>query len=148
MLFNASELNSEELDAIKRIEDLKTNLRYAVASPHRWTGMLRRNAFARAIRGSNSIEGFKVSKDDAVAAVEGEQPIEQKTEATDWLAVKGYRQAMTYVLQLANDPHFIYSTALIRSLHYMMLEYDLDKLPGKWRTGAVYVQDEVTQQTV
>jgi Fic family protein len=145
-LFTPSELDPHELEAIKRIEELKTNLRYAVAPTRRWTGMLRRNAFARAIRGSNSIEGIKVSKDDAVAAVEGEEPIDQNSESADWLAVMGYRQAMTYVLQLANDPHFHFSTALIRSLHYMMIEYDLNQLPGKWRLGNVYVHDDAVGQ--
>ena len=33
---------------------------------------------------------------------------------------------------------------LIRSLHYMMIGYALDKSPGRWRPGPVYVHDEST----
>jgi Fic family protein len=101
---------------------------------------LRRVAIARAIRASNSIEGYNVTEDDAIAAVEGEEPMEAQTEA--WAAVNGYRSAMTYVLGLADDPHFSYSADLLRALHFMMLEYDLRKHPGRWIPGPIYVRYE------
>jgi len=109
-------------------------------------GVLRRNSFARAIRGSNSIEGYNVTADDAIAAVEGEEPISAEREA--WLAVTGYRNAMTYVLQLAADAHFSYNDGFIRSLHYMMMHYDLPKHPGCWRAGPIYVRDEQRREIV
>jgi len=108
--------------------------------------VLRRNTFARAIRGSNSIEGYNVTADDAIAAAEGEEPLEAEREA--WLAVTGYRNAMTYVLQLANDPFFSYNDGFIRSLHYMMLHYDLARHPGCWRGDPIYVRDEQRGQIV
>jgi len=55
---------------------------------------------------------------------------------------------MTYALQLANDPHFSYSEALIRALHFMMLQYELSKNPGRYRPGVIYVFDEKKQQNV
>jgi Fic family protein len=141
MLFQTPDLDSTELDVLARIEDLKRTLGYAVsATPRRWYGVLRRVTFARAIRGSNSIEGYVVSVDDAVAAAEGGEPLEAG--ATAWEAVKAYQAAMTYVIQLADDPHFAYSTALVRSLHFMMLQYDLAKRPGRWRPGSVFVRDD------
>ncbi len=79
-------------------------LRYALLSPSRWEGVLRRNTFARGIRGSNSIEGYVVTVEDAMAAAEGEEPMEAQSET--WFAVTGYRNAMTYVLQLCKDPSF------------------------------------------
>ncbi|MEK8226440.1 hypothetical protein NKG05_10755 [Oerskovia sp. M15] len=42
-----------------------------IRTPRRWVGRLRRTAVARAIQGSNSIEGYNVELDDADAAVEG-----------------------------------------------------------------------------
>ncbi len=87
-----------------------------------------------------------MSVDDAIAAAEGEEPLDAGDEA--WQAVRGYQGAMTYVLQLADDPHFRYSTDLIRSLHFMMLQYDLTKRPGTWRPGAIYVRDEEKKQVV
>src|SRR6202142_2294789 len=146
MLFATPKLDEGELEVIAQIEDLKQTLRYAVQTPKRWPGLLRRALFARAIRASNSIEGFNVTVEDAIAAVEGDEPAEAAT--TDWLAVRGYRSAMTYVLQLAEDPHFRHSTDLIRSLHFMMLEYDLSKHPGRWRPGPIQVVDETKKEVV
>ncbi|MBI4512706.1 MAG: Fic family protein [Gemmatimonadetes bacterium] len=147
MLFRPTRLDSLELSVVDRIEQLKESLRYAVGDhPKRWQGLLRRTTFARAIRGSNSIEGYNVTVDDAIAAAEGEEPLDATAEA--WAAVQGYRAAMTYVLQLANDPHFTYSTDLLRALHFMMIQYDLGKHPGRWRPGPIYVRDEEKNEVV
>jgi len=81
-----------------------------------------------------------VSAEDAIAAVEGEQPLDAERET--WAALNGYREAMTYVLQLAKDPHFSYNEGFLRSLHYMMIHYHLSKHPGCWRPGPIYVRDE------
>ena len=83
-----------------------------------------------------------MTADDAIAAVEGKEPVDAATET--WHAVTGHRGAMTYVLQLASDPHFAYSEGLIRSLHFMMLSYDLSKYPGRWRPGPIFVRNEKT----
>ncbi len=147
MLFNAKDLDATELAVVRRIEQLKESLRYAVGTtPRRWQGLLRRNALARAIRGSNSIEGYNITVEDAIAAAEGEQPFDASAET--WAAIQGYRAAMTYVLQLADDPHFRYSTDLVRSLHFMMIQYDLTKNPGKWRPGPIFVRDEEKKEVV
>lgn len=146
MLFNAPELGVAERDVIERIDGVREALAYQLTTQRRWVGLLRRVMLARAIRGSNSIEGYNVSLDDAVAAVAGEAPVDAGTEA--WTAVSAYGDAMTYVIQLADDPHFAYTRALVRSLHYMMLKYDLDKSPGRWRPGPVYVLDERNQEIV
>jgi len=55
---------------------------------------------------------------------------------------------MTYVLQLADDPHFAYSSALIRSLHFMMTEYSLNAGPGLWRPGPIWIQNSATGKVV
>ncbi len=146
MLFKAEKLAQRENSVIARIEDARRALKYNLATPRRWTGLLRRNTFARAIRGSNSIEGYNVTAEDAIAAAEGEEPLEADREA--WLAVTGYRTAMTFVLQLAKDPNFKYSEGFIRSLHFMMMQHKLSKHPGNWRPGAVYVRDEAKNEVV
>src|SRR3990172_7460278 len=127
MLFQAPELNEAERSVVERIEEVRDALRYQLTPQRRWVGLLRRAMLARAIRASNSIEGYNVSLDDAVAAVAGEEPTEAAADA--WLAVSGYRDAMTYVVGLADDPHFRYDEALIRGLHYMMMKNDLEKSP-------------------
>jgi Fic family protein len=148
MLYQLKELPPEYLRVIERLDEMRLRLRFLLQQqPTRWTGLLRRSEFARAIRGSNSIEGFNVTVDDAVAAVEGEEPlIDERTEA--WLAVRGYREAMTYILQLSDDAHFAHHESMLRSLHYMMLSYDLGKHPGRWRPGVIYVRREHTSDIV
>ncbi len=140
-IFQPPVLDDQELEVLARIDELKRLLGHTVSGvAKRWHGLLRRTTIARAVRGSNSIEGYDVSLDDAIAAAEGEEPLDPKTEA--WAAVTGYQAAMTYVLQLAGDPHFGYSADLLRSLHFMMLQYKLPKNPGRWRSGQIYVHDD------
>ncbi len=147
MIFQANPLDAEERDVLGQIEELKRTLGHNVLStPRRWYGLLRRTTFARAVQGSNSIEGYDVALDDAIAAAEGEEPLDPKTEA--WAAVQGYQVAMTYVLQLAGDPHFSYSADLLRGLHFMMLHYKLTKNPGRWRPGSIFVHDDERSELV
>lgn len=140
MLFHMPPLDEQEADICARVDELRLALRGQVSEQRRWTGLLRRVSSARAIQGSNSIEGLNVSLDDAVAAVGGGEPLDAPEDV--WAAIQGYREAMTFVLQLADDPHFEYDASLIRSLHYMMMQYDLGLRPGRWRSGPVYVRDE------
>ena len=146
MIFKAEKPTPAEKDVIARIEEARKTLKYNLATPRRWTGLLRRNTLARAVRGSNSIEGYNVTKEDAIAAVEGEEPLTADREA--WLAVTGYRNAMNFVLQLAKDPNFTYNEGFIRGLHFMMVQHDIKKNPGLWRPGTVYVRDEARGEVV
>ncbi len=74
MLYNPPALEDKDLEVVDRIETLWRELSYAVNNqPTRWVGVLRRNAFARALQGSNSIEGYNVSVEDAMAAADGEE---------------------------------------------------------------------------
>lgn len=139
MLFTAPKLPQDYLNVCSRIDALREKLNYTV-QPRRWAGLLRRQQFARAIQGSNSIEGYNVTHEDAVAAVENEQPLDTNTET--WMAVSGYRAAMSYILQLADDPYYIHNEGTLRSLHYIMIGYDLKKHPGRWRPGTIYVRHE------
>lgn len=136
-LFSAPRLDDPELAVIAQIEDLKRALRRQLHEPRRWAGSLRRLSLARAVQGSNSIEGFHADLDDVVAVNDREEPlaVEEETE----LALIGYREAMTYVLQLSHEDHIEYSEQLLKSLHFMMTSYDLADRPGLWRAGPVYV---------
>lgn len=139
MLFTPTPLDSRETEVLGQIDDLRQALRFATGDHGQWWGSLRRSLFARAIQGSNSIEGYNVTLDDAIAATEGEEPLE--ADLPTWRAVSGYREALTYVMGLSDDPHFTYSQDLIRSLHYMMIQHTPEKLPGRWRRGVVYVRE-------
>ncbi|HEY3759931.1 MAG TPA: Fic family protein [Solirubrobacteraceae bacterium] len=146
MIFPTPPMSFEEAAALGKIDELRRQLRFSVSQPRRWVGQVRRVLGARAIQGSNSIEGYSVSVEDALAAIGGEEPTDAQTE--DWNAVSGYRRAMTYVLQLAQDEHFAYTPQLIRSLHFMMTEYTLEASPGLWRPGPIWIRNDATGDIV
>jgi Fic family protein len=140
MLFQTPELDARDLVVIREIDQMRVVLRQDTHVPKKWTGVLRRNLLARAIQGSSSIEGYDVDEDDAIAAVVDEEPVD--TDAQTWAEIVGYRSAMSYVLQLADDPHVSLDVSLLRSLHYMLLSHDVSKSPGRYRSGPIFVRDE------
>lgn len=145
-VFRTPPSRDDERAVMEKIEELRHELRHSVAEPRRWDGTLRRMSFARAVQGSNSIEGYDASLDDVVAAVEDEPTLDADTETL--FALAGYRDAMTYILQVATDDALGVDEGLLKSLHFMMLKHDLAKNPGKWRPGAVYVRREATSEIV
>lgn len=146
MLFRAPTLSERELGVLAEIEQLKASLRLQLHEPRRWSGSLRRLSFARSIQGSNSIEGYEAALDDVAAVALGEEPFDTSTETR--LALEGYRNAMTYVLQIAQEPEIEFSEQLLKSLHFMMTFHDLKNRPGRWRAGAIYVRDDDTGEVV
>lgn len=146
MLFRASDLDEAELRVLDQIEDVKGRLRWQLTEPRRWYGSMRRLSFARAIQGSNSIEGYEAGLDDAMDVAAGEEPLDASDETR--LALRGYRDAMTYVLQLAEESEFEYNEQLLKSLHFMMTGYSLKNRPGRWRAGSIYVRNDETGEIV
>ncbi|MBS0482228.1 MAG: Fic family protein [Proteobacteria bacterium] len=146
-LYKVPDLTQEDHAVVEMINELRQRLRhYVQANPQRWSGMLRRSTIARAIQGSNSIEGYHATMDDAIAAVDDEEPMDANEKT--WREIIGYRNAMTYILQLSEDGQFEYHPQLIRSLHFMMLQHSLKKMPGRWRPDDVYVVNEATDERV
>jgi Fic family protein len=146
MIFATPSLNSVDTAVLEEIHAMRRELATVLRAPRRWQGGLRRTMLARAIRGSNSIEGYLVAEDDAAAAVDNEEPL--SADDRTFAEIRGYRQALGYVLQMAADPHFTFDASGIRSMHYMMLAHDLSKGPGQYRTGSIYVYDERTERRV
>lgn len=146
MIFEPPNLDQEEIDTVAQIASLRDKLKLATRQARRWKGILLRGAFARAIQGSNSIEGHNVSYEDVIAAIDNEEPLD--ADEADWQAIVGYRDAMTYALQLSEETEFRHSLDLIKSLHFMMLKYDLPKHPGRWRPGYIYIRNDASGETV
>ena len=140
MIYDYPSLTVEDRTVLDEIHDMRRQLASALRAPRRWQGGLRRTMLARAIRGSNSIEGYLVAEDDAAAALDDEEPL--SSDERTWAEIRGYRQALGYVLQMAGDPHFMIDISAIRGMHYMMLAHDLGKSPGQYRTGPIYVHDD------
>lgn len=141
MIYTTPPLTDSDRLVLGEIEGLKERLSHFLRTPRRWSGTLRRATLARAVQGSNSIEGYHATVEDVAAVIEGEEPID--TDAETRHAIEGYRDAMTYVLQVTNSsPRPTLDASLLKSLHFMMLKYDLQKNPGQWRPGSVWVSNE------
>jgi Fic family protein len=147
MIFATPKLSQADLDVLSLIKEQREKLRYAVVqNPNRWTGFLRRTTFARALQGSNTIEGINATLSQAAAIIDNEKPetIEEET----YRALSGYRTALTYILQTHDDPYFELNAQVVKSLHFMILSYDLTKMPGQWRPGGISVIREPSGEVV
>ena len=140
MLFKTPKLRVEELEAVDRIRELWAEIAWQLRNnPDSQTDFLRRVTVARAIRGSTSIEGVSISDQDALAAVDHAEPFE--TQGAAWATVVDYRDALSYVLRLAGDPHLRFDASLLRGLHFVMLRDEPSSHPGVWRPGPASVRD-------
>ena len=143
MLFKTPKLRGEELEAVERIRELRAELAWQLQSnPPAQTDLLRRFTVARAIRGSASIEGVSASDQDALAAVDRAEPFDAQGAA--WATIVNYRDALSYVLRLAGDPHLRFDANLLRGLHYVLLRDEPSGYAGVWRPGPAAVRDAHT----
>jgi Fic family protein len=145
-LYTAPPLTSEDESVLREIHLMRKDLRFVLRTPRRWEGVLRRSALARAIQGSNGIEGYQVAEDDAAAALDGDGPISADEET--FLEIQGYRQALGYVLAMGDTEYATFDATEIRAMHYMMLSHDHAKSPGRYRKGPIYVHDERNDRVV
>ncbi len=145
-VYKVPKLSPLEQQVIALIDALRVDMRHRISEPRRWVGNIRRMTLAKAIQGSNSIEGYNASLDDVVAGVENEPMLEVSSETE--MALTGYRDAMTYVLAVVEDEQAHIDEGLIKSLHFMMLKHDLGKSPGRWRPGYIAVYDQASRQVV
>jgi Fic family protein len=147
MIFPTPDIGREERLVLDLIRNLWRELRFNLQNrPRKWTGLLARTLRARAIQGSNSIEGYVVSREDALAAVDGDIPLE--ADDISWTNVLHYREAMDYVLRLSDAPDFSFSKDLLRSLHFIMIRHDIRANPGTWRQGEIFVRNLASGETL
>ncbi len=145
-IFRTPEPDLEDQRVLEQIHAFRSELADVLRVPRRWVGGLRRSMLARAIQGSNSIEGYDVKLDDAVAALDDEEAL--GADERTFAEIRGYRQALGYVLVMAKDTDFRLDASAVRGMHFMMLSHDLAKSPGSYRQGVVYVHDETTGENV
>ncbi len=147
MIYREPTLTEDDRAVLALLQGQRERLNiYAQSNPRRWRGSLRRLTLARAVQGSNSIEGYEASLDEAVAAVEGELPLNPREET--WLALTGYRQALTCILQSVRDSGFQLSTQFLKTLQFMMVQHDLTKNPGQYRPGPIRVVNDTSREVV
>jgi Fic family protein len=136
-VFRTPSLTDLDNAVIGLISELRLEMSGRLGEPRRWRGGLRRMTEARAVQASNSIEGYIASLDDVLAVTDSDEPVDADRET--WLAVEGYQEAMTYVLQAAQDGEIRVDEGLLKVLHFMMLKHELSKGPGRWRPGEIRV---------
>lgn len=146
VLYATPELAPADKSVLGEIEDMRRDLKYRLAEPHRWDGQLRRQLQARAIQGSNSIEGYRASVEDVESIMSGEEPLEASSAVTREIA--GYQQALTYVRHLALARSFRFDTGVLHALNFMMIGHHHDKSPGTPRPGGIYVRNSATGEVV
>lgn len=139
-LFTTPDPDLEDQQFIAEIHVFRASLADFLRVPTRWNGLLRRTTTARAIQGSNTIEGYTVSDADAVAAVDDAPPL--STDEATWMEILAYRRVLTYVLHVATEPGFVIDEAVLRSMHFMLLDHDLSKTPGRYRSKEIFVRDD------
>jgi len=138
MLFQTPPITEREAEVIDEIEAIRREL-----NPPRlreWPGLPWRAINARLLQASTSIAGSKVLFEDAIAAAEDDEPGAGSYDA--WSAAPGYCAALTFVLQLADAPDFTYDEGIFRALHYMIMDHDPEKNPGRWRRASIWVRKE------
>lgn len=119
MLYGLPDLDDRDRHVLAEIDGMRERLRLQLRTPRRWEGQLRRNLTARAIAGSNTIEGYAASVADVEDIMLDEAPIEASGTVT--AEIEGYRQSMTYIQRLADaGPDFAYGKGLLNALHFMM----------------------------
>ncbi len=147
MLFTYRSLD----DAEKRVENATTRIRaalrrYVTAELPGWTDLLARMTRARALAASNSAGGIDVSDEDAIAAIDREDPANADRDTRR--AVVGYRQAMDYILQRRQSPSFTITEDVLLAVHFMICQSDMAANPGRYRPGWLCVRNTSTGDVV
>src|SRR3546814_10557854 len=71
-LFTTPDPDLEDQQVIAEIHAFRASLADFLRVPKRWNGLLRRTTPARAIQGANTIEGYPLSDEGALPAVDNE----------------------------------------------------------------------------
>jgi Fic family protein len=130
------------LDLAAELDRWRTQLDYRGPLPRMWAGRLRRDLEVEAVAASTSMEGVPVTVEEVRRILAGELPPETKEE--DAALVRGYRDAMSFVLRRADDAGFRWDRELLIGLHDRILAGNWGAGAGRFRTDPAYVVDNRT----
>jgi len=114
-------------DLTVELDAWRSRLDYRGPLPRAWAGRLRRDLEAEAVAASTSMEGVPVTVEEVRRILVGDLP--KETSGEDIALVRGYSDAMSFVLRRADDPTFRWDRELIVGLHDRVLA-------GNWAAGA------------
>jgi Fic family protein len=128
------------------LDQWKTQLDYRGPLPRAWAGRLRRDLEAEAVAASTSMEGVPVTIEEVHRILAGDLPSQTREE--DAALVRGYRDAMSFVLRRADDKAFRWDRELLIGLHDRILAGNWGAGAGRFRTGLAHVIDSRTGELV
>ncbi|MBI1735632.1 MAG: Fic family protein [Candidatus Rokubacteria bacterium] len=129
-----------ELDAWRAVLDHRGPIRRT------WAGRLRRDLEAEAVAASTSMEGVPVTVEQVHQILVGDRPAETREE--DAALVRGYRDAMSFVLRRADDAAFRWDRELLIGLHDRILAGNWAAGAGRLRAGPAHLVDARASQAV
>ncbi len=139
-----------DVSAVRRLldelDDWREALDHRGSLPRAWADRLRRDLEAEAVAASTSMEGVPVTVEQVRRILAGDDPSEVSDEDAD--LVRGYRDAMSFVLRRADDPGFHWDRELIVGLHDRVLARRYSLGAGRLRTRAAYVVDRATNEVM
>ena len=139
--------SSEALrDLAGELDAWKARLDYRGPLPRAWAGRLRRDLEAEAIAASTSMEGVPVTVEEVRRILIGDLP--RGTSEGDVALVRGYSDAMSFVLRRSDDPSFLWNRELIVGLHDRVLAGNWAAGAGRFRSGAAFVVNDQTGELV
>ena len=137
---------STALDLTAELDRWKAQLDYRGPVPRSWAGRLRRDLEAEAVAASTSMEGVPVTVEDVHHILAGDRPAHTREE--DAALVRGYRDAMSFVLRRADDTAFKWARELLIGLHDRILAGNWGAGAGRLRTGPAHLIDDRTGEPV
>lgn len=132
------------LDLAEELDGWKAQLDYRGPIPRAWAGRLRRDLEAEAVAASTSMEGVPVTLEEVRRILAGDLPAE--TRESDAALVRGYRDAMSFVMRRADDAAFRWDRELLIGLHDRILAGNWGAGAGRFRTTPAYVVDSRTSE--
>lgn len=133
---SATEASAQLLDAQARQLDLRV-------LPRRWFGRLRRALEAEAVAASTSMEGVPITVDDTLKILAGDRP--EHVSASDQALVRGYHDAMTYVMRRADDGQLQWNRELVVAVQDRVLAGNYANGAGRLRqAGGTWITNSQT----
>ncbi|MHB9149938.1 MAG: Fic family protein [Thermoleophilia bacterium] len=132
--------------SLARLIELKRRLDSRGPLPRIWLGRTRRELEAQAVAASTSMEGVSVTVDEVRRILAGDRP--SSVAPQDVAFVEGYRDAMKFVLNRADDSEFEWHTELILGIHYRVMGEDHSLGAGRFRQTQNRLVDAAGQRQV
>lgn len=124
-------------DAVLRLDEARDQIDKKRPLTRRWVSRLRSDLEAEAVAASTRMEGVPVTVDDVRQILAGEPPKSVSPRSSD--LVRGYREAMTYVLRRADDPNFEWNRELLVGIQDRVLAGSYEDGAGRLRTDQSFV---------